>query len=248
MVISISESHVVPGRHTQSHPSWPQHGPKTGQRTAARSESDIATGAVLPKQLHHVTRLGRRCSNSEDVRPDPVSQVHHRSSGRTTVARESVDLLQPLRNTAAGSDRDFLREAVAVLGGSRQGPGEASTSAAPRPRRRDRGTTSCRGSSRTSRQRTPRIRTRNDWAWMRSCVPTRWYALESSRVEHADDCVFAEPRRTPRQKMGRSSTHKNVLPGVRQRGRLHRHLGTGSSISRGTVRSRREPSIRRGRS
>ena len=216
---------MVPRRHTQSHPSWPQHGPKTGQRTAARLESDIATGAVLPKQLHRVTRLGRRCSNSEDVRPDPVSQVHHRSSGRTTVARESVDLLEPLRNKAAGGDLDFLREAVAVLGGSRQGPGEASTSAAPRPRRRDHGTTSCRVSSRTSRQRTPRIRTRNDWAWMRSCGPTRWHALESSRVEHANDCVLAslDGRAGGRWDVARHT--RTCLPEVRGGGRLHRHLG-----------------------
>ena len=130
-----------------------------------------------------------------------------------------------LRNKAAGSDRDFLREAVAVLGGSRQGPGEASTSAAPRPRRRDHGTTSCRVSSRTSRQRTPRIRTRNDWAWMRSCGPTRWHALESSRVEHANDCVLAslDGRAGGRWDVARHT--RTCLPEVRGGGRLHRHLG-----------------------
>ena len=209
---SVARSHLIPpspgkslpvrGFRSRSHTSYQAvtrnhtpHGPKHGPNTGAKNSLPIGVrhrqGAVLPKQPHRVMRLGRRCSNSEDVRPNPVSQVHRRSSGRTTVARESVDLLEPLRNKAAGGDIDFLHEAVAVLGGSRQGPGEASTSAAPRPRRRDHGTTSYRVSSRTSRQRTPRIRTRNDWASMQSCGPTRWHALESSRVEHADDCVLA---------------------------------------------------------
>ena len=195
-------------------PTWPQNGAQNSRPIGARHRQ----GAVLPKQPHRVMRLGRRCSNSEDVRPNPVSQVHRRSSGRTTVVRESVDLLEPLRNKAAGGDLDFLREAVAVLGGSRQGPGGASTSAAPRPRRRDHGTTSCRVSSRTSRQRTPRIRTRNDWAWMQSCGPTRWHALESSRVEHANDCV----RASLDGRAGGSGTSLDTQELTRHRGALER--------------------------
>ena len=65
----------------------------------------------------------------------------------------------------------------------------------------------------------------NDWAWMRSCGPTRWHALESSRVEHANDCVLAslDGRAGGRWDVARHT--RTCLPEVRGGGRLHRHLG-----------------------
>ena len=128
---SVPRSHLVPpspgkslpvrGFRSRSHTSYQavtrnhtSHGPKHGPNTRAKNSLPIGVrhrqGAVLPKQPHRVMRLGRRCSNSENVRPDPGSQVHSRSSGRTTVVRESVNLLELLRKQAAGGDLEPPRE------------------------------------------------------------------------------------------------------------------------------------------